>query len=163
MISHDQHFVNKSVCELGSGLGLVSILLDKMSCCRYVYATDGDDETMELLKENIKSTSSSVRAHKLWWGEDADFVKVLENNQHDLKFDVLLAADVIYEEDQFQPLIESVKSLLKNDGEFLLAFARRNVSVDKVLDYALSQGLTWAMLDAGLSGMEPIYSIRWQL
>ena len=33
---------------------MVSILLDKMNCCLDVYATDGDEETLGLLLENIQ-------------------------------------------------------------------------------------------------------------
>ena len=43
----------------GCGLGMVSILLDKLSVCRSVIATDGDDDTMDLLRENIELTGNS--------------------------------------------------------------------------------------------------------
>ena len=39
---------------------MVSILLDKMNTCVSVIATDGDDDTMELLRENIRFTGKSA-------------------------------------------------------------------------------------------------------
>jgi predicted nicotinamide N-methyase len=51
----------------------------------------------------------SVVAEKLYWGRDVEsFV-----TQHPDKFDILIAADVIYEEDQVQPLIDTVVAILK--------------------------------------------------
>ena len=51
----------------------------------------------------------SVAAGKLYWGRDIEaFV-----TQHPDKFDILIAADVIYEEDQVLPLIETVVAILK--------------------------------------------------
>ena len=38
---------------------MVSILLDKMDVCESILATDGDDDTMKLLRENILSTGAS--------------------------------------------------------------------------------------------------------
>ncbi len=49
-------------------------------------------------------------------------------------------------------------------GEFILAFARRNVPVDRVLAVAESKGLQYRILDESPEGlvMEPIYSLTWR-
>ena len=48
-------------------------------------------------------------AEKLYWGENIDnFIEKYPN-----KFDVVIAADVIYEEGQVDPLIETVVQILK--------------------------------------------------
>ena len=44
---------------VGCGLGMVSILLDKMDVCESILATDGDDDTIKLLEENVLSTGAS--------------------------------------------------------------------------------------------------------
>jgi hypothetical protein len=49
-----------------------------------------------------------------------------------------------------------------SEPEFLLAFARRNVPIDRVLKAAEEVGLTWTVLDAGPGGMEPIYQFVWR-
>ncbi len=50
------------------------------------------------------------------------------------------------------------------DGEFILAFARRNVPIDKVIKAAADQyGLIAEIVDEKLEGMstEPIYSFKY--
>jgi hypothetical protein len=39
---------------------MVSILLDKMKVCSSILATDGDDATMDLLRENIRLTGEMI-------------------------------------------------------------------------------------------------------
>jgi Lysine methyltransferase len=51
----------------------------------------------------------SVAAEKLYWGRDIEAFLT----QHPDRFDILIAADVIYEEDQVLPLIETVVAILK--------------------------------------------------
>jgi predicted nicotinamide N-methyase len=62
-------------------------------------------------------------------------------------FDVILAADVIYEECAIVPLVATVCSLLGRPGDakacdarFVLSFARRKVPVHKVIAEAASKG-----------------------
>lgn len=157
VFNHPELIANKTVCELGSGLGLLAILMDKMQVAAEIVATDGDDDTMELLYENVESNQSQVEAQKLWWG----LVEGFKEDRPD-GFDVLVAADVIYEPEQVVPLLETVIELMKVDGEFLLAFARRNVSIDVVLETAETLGLYWTVLDSGRSDCdtEPIYSFK---
>lgn len=46
------------------------------------------------------------------------------------------------------------------DGEFILAFARRNVPMDKVIAVAEPKGLHGEILDGGIHSMEPIYRFK---
>ena len=41
IIDNPKRFESKSVCELGAGLGLVSIFLEKCCQCAEIVATDG--------------------------------------------------------------------------------------------------------------------------
>lgn len=45
------------------------------------------------------------------------------------------------------------------DGEFIMAFARRNVPMDRVLEAAEAAGFVWEILDDihGYNAMEPVY------
>lgn len=159
IIDHPERFARKSICELGAGLGLVSILLDKLEIADKLVVTDGDEDTIELLIENKLNNDCNFDTAYLLWGEHEDF---LSDNIDG--FDILMAADVIYEDDQILPLLASVKALLKPDGEFILAFARRNVPIDKVIKAAADQyGLIAEIVDEKLEGMstEPIYSFKY--
>ncbi len=51
------------------------------------------------------------------------------------------------------------------DGEFILAFARRNVSIDKVHRAAEQRGLEWRIVDEhaeGVAGVEPVFAYTWK-
>ena len=61
----------------------------------------------------------------------------------DSKFDILLGSDIIYVEHVVEPLFDTVSQLLSSHGVFLLAFARRNVSIDYVLSVAQRQGFVY--------------------
>ncbi|KAG2788950.1 hypothetical protein JG687_00004572 [Phytophthora cactorum] len=140
-------FAGKSIIELGSGLGLIGILASYLTD-KKVVITDGDDNTIELLVANCKlnDVEDRVQCRKLLWGVDLD--------QIEDKFDVVLGADIIYEQEHVVSLFETAKYLLKpgrrsvEDGgkaasEFLLAYTKRNVSIDYVLDTAKSFGFEW--------------------
>lgn len=168
IINHRHIFSNYSVCELGAGLGMVSILLakafepsnqliDHILPPKVIVATDGDDDTIELLHQNIQNTNSQIDYRKLYWGELEEFL-----DNYPEPFDILLAADVIYEEEQIKPLVMTVEKILKKpDGVFYLAFARRNVPVDYLINEMESKGFIAIVEDQ--NGMEPIYSFRWDI
>lgn len=140
-------FAGKSIIELGSGLGLIGILASYLTD-KKVVITDGDDDTIDLLVANCKlnGVGDRVECRKLLWGVDL--------HQIEDKFDVVLGADIIYEQEHVVSLFETAKYLLKpgrrsvgNGGkamsEFLLAYTKRNVSIDYVLDTAKGFGFEW--------------------
>lgn len=155
IFKNSKYFEGKKVCELGAGLGLVSILLDKMNIVDEIFATDGDDATMDLLSKNIMKNSSTVKPQKVYWGEENNFV-----NNNLSYFDIVFAADVIYEIEQVIPLINTVSLLLKKKGTFILAFARRNVPIDIVKDEAYKIGFEWNILHE--ENQEPIFAFTWR-
>lgn len=108
-IDNPQHLQDKSACELGAGLGMVSILVDKMNVCTNLVVTDGDEDTISLLIENQVENDCTFSPSYLYWGEHEDFV-----SDHEEGFDVVFAADVIYEEEQIAPLISTVSAILKS-------------------------------------------------
>jgi hypothetical protein len=54
----------------------------------------------------------------------------------------------VYAKDQIEPLFTTVLALLDPNGTFLLAFTRRNVSIDCVLACATSFGFSWIAPDS---------------
>ena len=80
-----------------------------MNVSSLVVATDGDEDTMDILNFNIEQTNSKIFSRKLWWGDHSDEEKVLAVDElGGEKYDVLMAADVIYEESQIIPLLTTV-------------------------------------------------------
>ncbi len=88
---------------------MVSILLSKMKCCNKIVCTDGDNDTMELLNKNLILTScNDIISEFLYWGQHDAFI----SKYHTL-FDIIIAADVIYEDEQVIPLFDTAYTLLK--------------------------------------------------
>jgi len=119
-------FQSKSVCELGCGLGMVTVLLAKLGVAQCVVATDGDDDTLDLLQENILSSEcvGQVAVEKLYWGTESH-IKNIIHKYHPITangFDILIAADVVYEQEQIEPLISTVSSMLSRKLLCLLMF-----------------------------------------
>jgi predicted nicotinamide N-methyase len=105
------HFKGKSVVELGAGLGLVAVLIDKLEYCNdggLLVATDGDEPTIQLLIENKVDNEGFFDASYLYWGETEDFL----SNYPD-KFQVVVAADVIYADEHVIPLIDTVCAVMQ--------------------------------------------------
>ncbi len=105
-LNHD----NINCLELGCGLGLAAIALGKLLLLNdknfmfKLLLTDGDDEVIELCKKNIASncgifpddSRSSIVAQKLFFGNLEDEKGALEFHGGKA-FDLILAADVLYE------------------------------------------------------------------
>lgn len=104
----------------------------------------------------------AVATRQLLWGEHAELLQEFPD-----RFDVVIAADVIYEEAAVAPLIATVAATLRRDAPdavFLLSFARRNVSIERVLEAATAAGLAWEA-DAGFECSakgEHVYVMRWK-
>eukprot|EP00573_Skeletonema_grethae_P007294 CAMPEP_0201701428 /NCGR_PEP_ID=MMETSP0578-20130828/32600_1 /ASSEMBLY_ACC=CAM_ASM_000663 /TAXON_ID=267565 /ORGANISM="Skeletonema grethea, Strain CCMP 1804" /LENGTH=312 /DNA_ID=CAMNT_0048188741 /DNA_START=105 /DNA_END=1040 /DNA_ORIENTATION=- len=174
-VEHPELFRNTRVLELGAGLGLNGILAWRLSCvgvdtdddgaqneksdattCE-VCITDGDSDALVHLRDNIErnrpiTTTSKVSCHQLIWGEESS-QKFLQHIAHNQKYNVLLASDIIYSPVIVQPLWETVKTLLeKEDGVFVMAFARRKVpvSIDLVLEKAVEYGFWYELVKEDL-------------
>lgn len=77
-----------------------------------------------------------AEVEELLWSEHQEF-----KANYPEGFDLILAADVIYEEEAIEPLLSAAFALLsEGDSSFILSFAKRNVSIDKVLRQADALG-----------------------
>lgn len=146
MVENRGYFVDKTVCELGAGLGLVSILLAKLDIAKEpIICTDGDEVSINLLEDNIERNDceSKVIGKKLFWGEGHD--EFLE--EHPM-IDVIIAADVVYEEYHLEAILSTVLAIFKSrevddaaSVKFILSYARRHVALDTILDRFAKNGL----------------------
>ena len=117
-------------------MGLCGILSHKLGA-RHVFLTDGDVDTLENLRRNVERNacdSNTVSCPQLIWGS---------SNQYPKEIDIILGADIIYMTETLGPLWETVSKVLAQEGTFLLGYARRNVSIDLVLRYAVDHGFVW--------------------
>jgi len=86
------------VCELGCGLGLPSLVAASRGA--HVTATDWAADAIALLRENAARNGLDLRALVHDWREPFD--------EH---FDLVLAADVLYEQRNVAPLLARLREL----------------------------------------------------
>jgi predicted nicotinamide N-methyase len=147
---------------LGAGLGLCGILAHHLGA-RQVVLTDGDSDTLALLRKNVATNvvassnthDNTVECRQLRWGHEFA-TSFLVSTQ--ACFDIILASDVIYVEECIEPLLETVVALLAPNGVFWLSYARRNVSIDKVLCSAKQHGLSWTLPNKAAEGVHVFFT-----
>lgn len=109
--------VKGNVIELGAGTGFVSVLCAKLGAAS-VLATDGSANMVELLETNVKANDvqDKVSCEQLWFGAKSE----IENRG----FDLILGADITYDEAVVGALVETLTRLLAaREGSTALIFA----------------------------------------
>lgn len=101
----------RTVLELGCGLGLPSLAAALAGAD--VLATDWAPEALGLLRHNAASNELIVATAVLAWGGD----DALDLGQ----FDLVLAADVLYEARNARPLLRLLDRVVASGGEALIA------------------------------------------
>jgi predicted nicotinamide N-methyase len=92
----------RRVVELGCGLGLPSLVAAR--CGADVLATDDDEEALPLLERNARENGVAVATARVDWA-DAD--ALVERGM----FDLVLAADVLYERSAVAQLLSLLPRL----------------------------------------------------
>lgn len=129
----------KRVLELGCGTGVVSVALKKAGAAE-VLATDYSPDLLELAALNAAENGVSVRTAELDWRSP-------ERACTGGPFDVLVAADVIYAESAFEPLIDTVLFLSRPGGvaggaDLFMVHETHNAGTHLFFDMADRRGLS---------------------
>ncbi|XP_017144726.1 protein-lysine N-methyltransferase EEF2KMT [Drosophila miranda] len=134
LLQHSDVVKGKNIVELGAGTGLIGILLKLPALgldAGQILLTDGSASCVQLMRENVTLNfptapkEAKPQCEQLRWDEVKDFPW----HQY-AKTDLLLAADVIYDDSQFDALIGALDHLYTSRGnclEMLLASTVRNV------------------------------------
>lgn len=134
LLEHPNQLQGKNVLELGAGTGLLGILLKHKALklpVGQVLVTDGSNACVKLMHDNISlnfddaSEEATPQCAQLRWHE----IKEFPWSKYAAP-DLLLAADVIYDDTQFSSLLAAldfVYELRGNRCEMLLASTVRNV------------------------------------
>ncbi|KAI5075376.1 hypothetical protein GOP47_0009934 [Adiantum capillus-veneris] len=131
-----------AILELGSGVGLTGLLCGRY--CKKIVMTDHNDKVLEVLQRNIdlqpsicdtNSHASTLLCEKLEWGNEQHLSNILE--KHPEGFDLILGADICYQQDSLSSLFKTVKSLLSHEScrskRFILSYVSRARSIDAAL------------------------------
>jgi methyltransferase-like protein 6 len=162
IISNPHEFQNKTMLEVGSGVGICGLLAAQLaSKC---ILTDNNDIIIDILQKNanifnedtqktlppLPSSSSSnnnrVEVAFLHWGEDSQIDALLQKFPNG--FDIVIGSDVCYWPSCINPLFKTLDRLLSQTPSssssrpsFVLAYQSRALSCDRlVLETAKSYG-----------------------
>jgi predicted nicotinamide N-methyase len=98
-------FSNKDILEIGCGFGLAGITASQAGA--KVIFTDFEHDALLFAKHNAQQNGI----------DSAIFVQMDWNALClNCKFDVILASDVVYEEQNWKPILTLLQSLLRDDG-----------------------------------------------
>lgn len=103
-------FRGRRILELGSGTGLVGILLCKLLSPEIVYLSDIHPTVLSLLMENI-SLNKTPCAHVL----SLDWEGYSTQNLLDLNVDVIFGADIVYDVEVIPHLVRVLEVLLRRE------------------------------------------------
>ena len=175
VVANPGRFRHKACLELGSGAGLTGIVLHKTICetiCgdeaagegsgsggSKLVLTDGEPEVLSLLRSNCLDNgmvetieggaTGDVSLQLLPWGTH-DAARLLLTNPGG--FDVIIGCDLFYnrtQEDKVALAFESVALLLSHalGAVFVLAFTRRDLDIQTVLDIGHKCGFVAKIVD----------------
>ncbi|KAG9402526.1 hypothetical protein AC1031_007136 [Aphanomyces cochlioides] len=124
-----REFASKRILELGSGVGFLAVKLANAGA--HVIATDGDNDAMHLLRDNLKrnNVSDAVKTVPLEWGDDAASTQLLST--HGPSFDYVVGADLIYNSDFHEPLLTTLGAVCSTTTTFLFSYRVRHEDRDQ--------------------------------
>ncbi|TVU29756.1 hypothetical protein EJB05_21340, partial [Eragrostis curvula] len=151
----------KRLFELGCGsAGICSMVA--ASFAQFVVATDGDVESLDLLRQNISCNLepdllNKIAVRKLFWGNKDDVVAVRDLSGNDAGFNCIIGTDVTYNPDAILPLFKTARGLISDkankdsEAALILCYIQRRVHEDSILSNAMAHG--FKLVDKWINGI----------
>ena len=112
-----QHLPKIHILELGAGAGLPGILIAKTRRDVQVVLSDYPDEQLiDALNQNVAANIFDGSTHVVPYDWTTDNVSPFRTLSPD-GFDVIVAADTLWNVDLHDPFLQSLESLLRRDGD----------------------------------------------
>ena len=115
----------KQILEIGAGVGMVSIVAASFG--HRITMSEHNNDALQFARANaLINTCAQLPIIDLDWNRP----------QLPGRFDQIVASEVIYKEEDCEPLMRLLKACLKSDGEVILAGEMRKTSMDfyKILE-----------------------------
>lgn len=135
----DTLFKNKSVLELGCGLGYPSLVATAVGAA--VLATDFHPDVETYFKRNLRHSNLEAEYLRLNWREEKEDIGL---------FDIVLGSDVLYESKHPQEVVRGLARFLRPGGKIILSDPGR----------AYLQAFVTAMKSAGFSETLTIEEVK---
>ncbi|XP_041853244.1 protein-lysine N-methyltransferase EEF2KMT isoform X2 [Melanotaenia boesemani] len=111
-LDHKQVFTGRSVLELGSGVGLTGITICR-SCSphRFVFS-DFHPTVLQKLRDNVHLNGLSNDSSPVVSVDELDWTTVTEEKLREIRADVVIAADVVYDPEVAESLVKLLSKIL---------------------------------------------------
>ena len=117
VLENQEEFAGKKILELGCGLGLVGIVASSLGA--EVIFTDYDSHALRFTEENFKRNFNREATVQIFdW----------RNPGYSESFDIIMAADIIYEKRWLEPVLNVLDKKLAETGAAYIANPDRTVS-----------------------------------
>lgn len=132
-LKNTEQFRECNICELGGGMTcLAGVALSMLSEANYVLVTDGNEDSVLNLQKIIHHKDNQINfkvknidARVLRWG-----CEEVDKNLKD-KFDYIICADCLFFEEGREDLIQTIFSMLKNEGVAVMFAPKRGKTFDE--------------------------------
>ncbi|XP_023021187.2 protein-lysine N-methyltransferase EEF2KMT [Leptinotarsa decemlineata] len=157
LLQNKSLFTHKTVLELGSGIGLTGLVLARECSAKCVFLTDCHETVLKILRYNVERNlkqysvdevlkdtveileNCSRMNHRCLYHNSKATTHVLnlpweEIDEGECKklgtVETIIAADIVYDDELFEPLIKAMKNLAVFSGveEFIFSCTERNPS-----------------------------------
>lgn len=137
----------KTVCEIGCGIGVLSIITARDCSVKSIVLTDGNDDALELAALNIANVKGvDISIAKLEWG--ANEVNTFMTTR--IPYDIVLGSELMYYSVDVSSLLCTVQSILTKDGLFFHAHIFRRCDSEQDLIDAHDR-IGWRCLEVPLT------------
>jgi predicted nicotinamide N-methyase len=129
ILKNKNYFENKTILELGCGLGMTSLCLSHCTPSEFL-VTDYEEEALNTLQTNFMINNISPPETKLMDWRQPDL---------DRKYQVIIGSDILYESKFFIPLLNLFGKLLSPGGNIFIAEPNRKLG-KKFFELAQQRG-----------------------
>ncbi|KAL3269942.1 hypothetical protein HHI36_008998 [Cryptolaemus montrouzieri] len=134
----------KDILELGSGIGLTGLIVSLLTKSSKYILTDCHPSVLSVLRENVKFNTETINKGKSELSANDIFGTNLDSCEIEVRelswekttndscrtfgsVDCILAADVVYDSDLFDPLLNTLLAFFENGTkEAIIAYTERN-------------------------------------
>jgi predicted nicotinamide N-methyase len=118
VLEHPEEFRNKNIIELGCGMGLLGIAATMVG--GNVTFTDYEEQALRFTQNNyFLNFKSKAKTILLGWRKP----------NINLKFEIIMAADILYEKRFLEPAFQTIKKLIRKNGMIYIAEPNRTIAV----------------------------------
>ncbi|KAF7650026.1 hypothetical protein LDENG_00132390 [Lucifuga dentata] len=112
-LDNQQAFTGRTVLELGSGVGLTGITICRSCSPSTFLFSDCHSSVLQKLKDNVQLNGLTGQTSPTVCVEELDWSTATEERVREMKADVVIAADVVYDPDLIDSLVTLLSKILR--------------------------------------------------